>query len=158
MPTRLHKNRKKRGHVSAGHGRVGKHRKHPGGRGNAGAEHHHRTNITRYHPDYLGKHGMRRFGVQKQRHYVGTINLEKLGTLIPEQSRDYFFQNLDSRPVLDLTRMNVHKVLGKGSLIAMPLVVRARAFSKKARARIEARGGVCQIVGEMAPGTQQSAA
>ncbi|GAN03753.1 60S ribosomal protein l28 [Mucor ambiguus] len=31
-PTRLHHNRKKRGHVSAGHGRVGKHRKHPGGR------------------------------------------------------------------------------------------------------------------------------
>ncbi|GKD96060.1 60S ribosomal protein L27a-3, partial [Tanacetum coccineum] len=27
---------KKRGHVSAGHGRIGKHQKHPGGRGNAG--------------------------------------------------------------------------------------------------------------------------
>ena len=38
----LRKNRKKRGHVSAGHGRVGKHRKHPGGRGNAGGQHHHR--------------------------------------------------------------------------------------------------------------------
>nr|CAD1826111.1 unnamed protein product [Ananas comosus var. bracteatus] len=36
MTTRLKKNRKKRGHVSAGHGRIGKHRKHPGGRGNAG--------------------------------------------------------------------------------------------------------------------------
>jgi hypothetical protein len=29
VPTRFSKNRKKRGHVSAGHGRVGKHRKHP---------------------------------------------------------------------------------------------------------------------------------
>ncbi|GKC28367.1 hypothetical protein Tco_1035661 [Tanacetum coccineum] len=36
MTTRLRKNRKKRGHVSAGHGRIGKHQKHPGGRGNAG--------------------------------------------------------------------------------------------------------------------------
>ncbi|KAL4362483.1 hypothetical protein GQ457_04G007770 [Hibiscus cannabinus] len=36
MTTRFKKNRKKRGHVSAGHGRIGKHRKHPGGRGNAG--------------------------------------------------------------------------------------------------------------------------
>ena len=35
-PPQLHKNRKKRGHVSAGHGRIGKHRKHPSGRGNAG--------------------------------------------------------------------------------------------------------------------------
>ena len=33
MPTRFSKTRKHRGHVSAGHGRVGKHRKHPGGRG-----------------------------------------------------------------------------------------------------------------------------
>jgi hypothetical protein len=33
MPTRFSNTRKHRGHVSAGHGRVGKHRKHPGGRG-----------------------------------------------------------------------------------------------------------------------------
>jgi hypothetical protein len=42
MPTHLSKTRKHRGHVSAGHGRVGKHRKHPGGRGLAGGQHHHR--------------------------------------------------------------------------------------------------------------------
>jgi len=51
----LHKNRKKRGHVSAGHGRIGKHRKHPGGRGNAGGQHHHRINYDKYHPGYFGK-------------------------------------------------------------------------------------------------------
>lgn len=38
MPTHLKKHRKSRGHVSAGHGRVGKHRKHPGGRGLAGGK------------------------------------------------------------------------------------------------------------------------
>lgn len=37
-----------RGHVSAGKGRVGKHRKHPGGRGLAGGQHHHRTNLDKY--------------------------------------------------------------------------------------------------------------
>lgn len=42
MPTRFSNTRKHRGHVSAGHGRVGKHRKHPGGRGLAGGAHHHR--------------------------------------------------------------------------------------------------------------------
>jgi hypothetical protein len=42
MPTRFSNTRKHRGHVSAGHGRVGKHRKHPGGRGLAGGQHHHR--------------------------------------------------------------------------------------------------------------------
>lgn len=38
MPTRFSKTRKHRGHVSAGKGRVGKHRKHPGGRGLAGGQ------------------------------------------------------------------------------------------------------------------------
>jgi large subunit ribosomal protein L27Ae len=57
MATRLKHNRKKRGHVSAGHGRVGKHRKHPGGRGNAGGQHHHRINFDKYHPGYFGKVG-----------------------------------------------------------------------------------------------------
>ncbi|KAK7017255.1 hypothetical protein R3P38DRAFT_3201655 [Favolaschia claudopus] len=41
MSTHLFKTRKHRGHVSAGHGRVGKHRKHLGGRGLAGGQHHH---------------------------------------------------------------------------------------------------------------------
>lgn len=50
MPTRFSNTRKHRGHVSAGHGRVGKHRKHPGGRGLAGGQHHHRTNFDKYHP------------------------------------------------------------------------------------------------------------
>ena len=53
--TGFKKNRKKRGHVSAGHGRVGKHRKHPGGRGNAGGQHHHRIMMDKYHPGFFGK-------------------------------------------------------------------------------------------------------
>ena len=55
MRAGLRKNRKKRGHVSAGHGRIGKHRKHPGGRGNAGGQHHHRIMMDKYHPGYFGK-------------------------------------------------------------------------------------------------------
>lgn len=47
-----------RGHVSSGHGRVGKHRKHPGGRGNAGGLLHMRTNFDKYHPGYFGKVSM----------------------------------------------------------------------------------------------------
>jgi len=39
--------RKLRGHVSHGHGRVGKHRKHPGGRGMAGGLTHHRIMMDR---------------------------------------------------------------------------------------------------------------
>ena len=41
--------------MSAGHGRIGKHRKHPSGRGNAGGQHHHRIMMDKYHPGYFGK-------------------------------------------------------------------------------------------------------
>lgn len=54
-----------RGHVSHGHGRVGKHRKHPSGRGNAGGGHHHRILMNKYHPGYFGKKGMRVFRMNK---------------------------------------------------------------------------------------------
>ncbi|KAK6997019.1 hypothetical protein R3P38DRAFT_2635065 [Favolaschia claudopus] len=50
MSTHLFKTRKHRGHVSAGHGRVGKHRKHLGGRGLAGGQHHHRSVSCFFHP------------------------------------------------------------------------------------------------------------
>lgn len=45
--THLKKNRKQRGEIFAGHGRVGKHRGHPGGRGKAGGQHHHRILMDR---------------------------------------------------------------------------------------------------------------
>jgi large subunit ribosomal protein L27Ae len=43
----LKKTRHMRGHVSMGHGRVGKHRKHPGGRGTAGGMHHERIMMNK---------------------------------------------------------------------------------------------------------------
>ena len=65
MPTRFKKTRKLRGQESMGYGRVGKHRKSPGGCGNAGGQHHQRTWFDRYHPGYFGKVGMRQFHLNK---------------------------------------------------------------------------------------------
>merc|ERR1712113_726880 len=57
--------------------------KHPGGRGNAGGQHHHRINFDKYHPGYFGKVGMRNFHVHPNNSnlYQPGINLDK-----PEQS------------------------------------------------------------------------
>jgi large subunit ribosomal protein L27Ae len=55
MVSALRKTRKMRGSVSCGYGRVGKHRKHPGGRGNCGGMHHKRIMMEKYHPGYFGK-------------------------------------------------------------------------------------------------------
>merc|ERR1711907_684831 len=90
MTTRLKRNRHKRGHVAAGHGRVGKHRKHPGGHGNAGGQHHHRINFDKYHPGYFGKVGMRNFHFRKNKYVCPTVNLDKLWTLVSEETRKFY--------------------------------------------------------------------
>merc|ERR1711977_376724 len=87
MPTRFSNTRKHRGHVSSGHGRIGKHRKHPGGRGLAGGFHHHRTNFDKYHPGYFGKVGMRHYHLLRNPQHKPIINLDKIWTLVPADVR-----------------------------------------------------------------------
>lgn len=140
---RLKKTRKLRGHVSAGHGRVGKHRKHPGGRGKAGGMHHHRTNMERFHPGFFGKLGMRKFHLTRNKHFRPILNLEKLWTLpmaeAPAGSSDLL-------PVIDTLKAGYGKVLGKGVLPSKPAIVKARFFSRRAEEKIKAAGGVCVLI------------
>eukprot|EP01116_Phalansterium_solitarium_P011589 TRINITY_DN27316_c0_g1_i1.p2 TRINITY_DN27316_c0_g1~~TRINITY_DN27316_c0_g1_i1.p2 ORF type:complete len:148 (-),score=22.63 TRINITY_DN27316_c0_g1_i1:42-485(-) len=143
MTARLKKTRKHRGHVSAGHGRVGKHRKHPGGRGNAGGQHHHRILMNKYHPGYFGKVGMRHYNVHKNMYHCPTINIDKLWSLVSEQTRLNYAKNTTSVPVIDVTKAGFFKVLGKGVLPKQPVVVKAKFFSKKAEDKIKATGGTC---------------
>ncbi|TFJ85680.1 hypothetical protein NSK_003188 [Nannochloropsis salina CCMP1776] len=142
MPSRLSKNRKKRGHVSAGHGRIGKHRKHPGGRGNAGGQHHHRILMDKYHPGYFGKVGMRHFHILKNRTYTKAVNVDKLWSLLGAEVYEAAKAGGgDKAPVLDVTQMGFFKVLGKGKLPSVPLVVKAKYFSKDAEKKIREAGG-----------------
>ena len=84
MAARLKKTRKLRGHVSHGHGRIGKHRKHPSGRGYAGGEHHHRINMFKYHPGHFGKSGIRVYREHKNRDHCPAINIDKIWNLVSE--------------------------------------------------------------------------
>ncbi|VWU53162.1 60S ribosomal protein L27a, putative [Hepatocystis sp. ex Piliocolobus tephrosceles] len=147
MATRFKKNRKKRGHVSAGHGRVGKHRKHPGGRGKAGGMHHMRINFDKYHPGYFGKVGMRHFNLLKNRKYCPAINVDKLWGLIPDKNKKEFMEDKTIAPVIDVTRKGYFKVLGTGTLPKdQPIVVKARYFSLEAEKKIKSTGGQCILV------------
>ncbi|ORX82900.1 putative 60S ribosomal protein L27A [Basidiobolus meristosporus CBS 931.73] len=141
MPTRLHHNRKKRGHVSAGHGRVGKHRKHPGGRGLAGGQHHHRINMDKYHPGYFGKVGMRHFHLTRNKYYRPVVNVDKLWTLVSDQTRVKYGQNKEVVPVIDAVRAGFGKVLGKGRLPEQPVIVKTRYISRRAEQKIKETGG-----------------
>ncbi|KAJ3008639.1 60S ribosomal protein L28 [Thoreauomyces humboldtii] len=147
LPSRLSKNRKKRGHVSAGHGRVGKHRKHPGGRGLAGGQHHHRINMDMYHPGYFGKVGMRQFHLTRQQHWAPVLNVDKLWSLVSEEAREKVTANPTGPvPVIDILRHGYAKLLGKGRLPNVPFIVKARFVSKKAEDKIVAAGGKVELV------------
>ena len=146
MVARLKKTRSMRGNVSMGHGRVGKHRKHPAGRGNAGGMHHHRILFNKYHPGYFGKAGMRKFHMQRNHKYCPTINTDKLWSLVSEQTRNAASNSKDKAPVIDVTKSGFFKVLGKGPAPAIPVIVKAKLFSKKAEATIRAAGGACVLV------------
>merc|ERR1712144_154484 len=144
MPTRFSKTRKHRGHVSAGYGRVGKHRKHPGGRGLAGGQHHHRINFDKYHPGYFGKVGMRHFHLKKNKYFCPTINVDNLWSLVGEDVRKAHEGKAEA-PVIDCTKNGVYKVLAKGKMVDQPVIVKARFFSKQAEEKIKAAGGVCVL-------------
>ncbi|CAI8608755.1 unnamed protein product [Vicia faba] len=142
MTTSLKKNRKKRGHVSAGHGRIGKHRKHPGGRGNAGGMHHHRILFDKYHPGYFGKVGMRYFHKLRNKFHCPTVNIDTLWSLLPQEVKDKAAKSKDTAPVIDVSQFGYFKVLGKGVLpVNQAVVVKAKLISKIAEKKIKEAGG-----------------
>merc|ERR550534_2791971 len=102
MTTNKKKTRKLRGHVSHGHGRIGKHRKHSGGRGNFPV-----------HANQLISH-------------CPTINLDKLWTLVSEHHKESAAKSKSKKvPVIDCGRAGYFKVLGKGVLPKQPVIVKA---------------------------------
>ena len=119
--------------MSAGHGRIGKHRKHPGGRGNAGGQHHMRTLFDQFHPGYFGKVGMRQFHRTKARYHCPMINVEMLWSTLPEGT----VAPAGQAPVVDVTQHGFFKVGGKG-LVAKPMVVKAKLFTAVAEKKIGA--------------------
>eukprot|EP01114_Cavostelium_apophysatum_P008656 TRINITY_DN212_c0_g1_i1.p1 TRINITY_DN212_c0_g1~~TRINITY_DN212_c0_g1_i1.p1 ORF type:complete len:148 (-),score=12.98 TRINITY_DN212_c0_g1_i1:72-515(-) len=145
MTTRFRRARRKRGNVCMGYGRVGKHRKHPGGRGNAGGQHHKRINMDKYHPGYFGKVGMRYFHHTTNKEFCPTINVNRLWSLVSARTQKQFADRKDRVPVIDVGKSGYFKVLGNGVLPKQPVVIRAKYFSKLAEKRIREAGGACQL-------------
>ncbi|KAF2288517.1 hypothetical protein GH714_008110 [Hevea brasiliensis] len=111
MTTRFKKNRKKRGHVSAGHGRIGKHRKHP---------------EVAVMPEACITTGSSS---------TSTI----LGILERSEVKDK--ASKDNVPMIDVTQYGYFKVLGKGALPDnKPVVVKAKLVSKIAEKKIKENG------------------
>merc|ERR1711951_95015 len=115
MGNKRKKTRKLRGHVSHGHGRIGKH--------------HHRINFDKYHPGYFGKVGMRYFHKTQNKFFCPSINVDRLWSLVSDQTREKYEKVTDKAPVIDVVRAGYYKVLGKGHLPKQPVLVKANYFS-----------------------------
>lgn len=126
----------------------------------AGGQHHHRTNLDKYHPGYFGKVGMRHFHLQRNHEWKPVVNLDKVGfseksiiastktsqlwSLLPQETQDKYLAEgapQDTAPVIDLLALGYAKVLGKGRLPNVPVVVKARYVSKEAERKITEAGG-----------------
>lgn len=114
----------------------------------AGGQHHHRTNLDKYHPGYFGKVGMRYFHQQKPHFWKPVLNLDKLWSLVPEAKRDDYLQSASksAAPVIDTLAAGYGKVLGKGRIPDVPVIVKARFVSKLAEEKIRAAGGVVELI------------
>lgn len=75
---------------------------------------------------------------------------KQLWSLVPAETREKYLakdaMKSDTAPVLDLLPLGYAKVLGKGRLPEVPLIVKARYVSKLAEKKIKEAGGVVQLV------------
>ncbi|MCV4614666.1 uL15 family ribosomal protein, partial [Escherichia coli] len=87
-------------------------------------------NMFRYHPGHYGKRGIRVFRLHKNRIHCESINLDRLWSLVSDEARSKFTADATKAAVIDVTKAGFQKVLGRGRLPNVPLVVRAKFFSK----------------------------
>ncbi|POI30288.1 hypothetical protein CIB84_005962 [Bambusicola thoracicus] len=99
------------------------------------------------HPGYFGKVGMRHYHLKRNQKFCPTVNLDKLWTLVTEQTRlNYAKNQAGLAPVIDVVRSGYYKVLGKGKLPKQPVIVKAKFFSRRAEEKIKEVGGACVLV------------
>ena len=109
----------------------------------AGGQHHHRINFDMFHPGYFGKVGMRHYHQKRGSELCPTLNVDKLWHVVGEKAFEEAKSKAtsSSAPVIDLAQYGYFKLLGKGDLPKVPVIVKARYISKGAEEKIVAAGG-----------------
>jgi large subunit ribosomal protein L27Ae len=86
---------------------------------------------------------MRHFGYQRAQYHCPVVNLDRIWSLAGLNVED--FQGKKEAPVIDVTQFGFFKVLGNGDLPKVPVIVKAKLFSKSATEKIQAVGGACVL-------------
>lgn len=90
---------------------------------------------------------MRHFHLAKNKYICPSVNVEQLwhlagGDAVVAKAKENVASGDDSKALLlDVTKLGFFKVLGKGQLPAVPLIVKARFVSKLAEKKILEAGG-----------------
>ena len=87
---------------------------------------------------------MRRFHHLKNSEHRPIVNLEKLYSLASEEDKQKVGK--DQALVIDTLQAGYGKVLAKGHFPNVPMIVKARYFSKLAEKKIKEAGGACVLV------------
>jgi len=88
---------------------------------------------------------MRQFHQLKNRTHCPTINLDKIFSVAGEGYYEAAKNGDGKAPVIDLVSKGYFKLLGNGQ-IDVPVIVKAKYFSKLAEQKIKAAGGACLLV------------
>ena len=82
--------------------------------------------------------------------FCPTVNVDKLWSLCPEGTFETMKKRSDDGDmkavVIDCVAAGYFKVLGKGRIPMVPMIVRAKQFSKSAESKIKEAGGACVLV------------
>ncbi|XP_071528655.1 large ribosomal subunit protein uL15 isoform X2 [Panulirus ornatus] len=89
---------------------------------------------------------MRNFHAHPNHKWAPIVNVEKLWSLVSEQTRVNYAKTPSKAPVIDVVRSGFYKVLGKGKLPKQPVIVKAKFFSHRAETKIKSVGGCCILV------------
>ena len=87
---------------------------------------------------------MRQFHVLKNRDYTPIVNIDKLFNVAGEGVYEAAKNGGGKAPVIDLVSLGYFKLLGKGQ-ISVPVIVKAKFFSKLAEKKIKEAGGACLL-------------
>ncbi|MPC59189.1 60S ribosomal protein L27a [Portunus trituberculatus] len=82
---------------------------------------------------------MRGYHDRPNHRWAPIVNLDKLWSLVSEQTRTNYAKVTRKAPVINV---GYYKVLGKGNLPKQPVIVKAKFFSRKAEEKIKAAGGL----------------
>lgn len=83
---------------------------------------------------------MRYYRKLKQTNFNKSINLDKISDKLVKNDSQLSKNLLDS---VDLSLIGMSKVLGRGTIVQKPFVIKANSFSKVAVKKIKKAGGYC---------------